>query len=350
MLADLGAAVRNWWRPYVSLWRAIGPRRALVAAIIALVAGVIWTALVWAPAGLVESDLENYTKRGLTPSELLGAKNDVRTTLLQGLAGAFLLVGLYLTYRTIQVNREGQITDRFTRAIDQLGSKELDVRLGGIYALERIAKDSKMDHGPVMEVLLAFLREHSRVEPNPEKVDRTSDVAASNGSERAQADLQAAASVIGRRNAQNDPPEQILDLSGLWLPHAVLLSANLAGALLTGANLKRSFLIEANLRETSLSRANLDGAHLYNANLDGAFLSFSTLQGADFDGANLRQADLRRANFEGATFKGANLGGAILKGTRLQGAHLSQAIGLTREQLAQAVTDQKTQLPPNLRD
>jgi hypothetical protein len=350
MWAGLVAAVRSWWRPYVSLWRAIGPGRALVAAIVAAVATVIWTVLVWAPAWLVESDLEDHTKRGLTPSELLGAKNDVRTTLLQGVAGAFLLVGLYLTYRTIQVNREGQITDRFTHAIDQLGSKELDVRLGGIYALERIAKDSKMDHGPVVEVLSAFLREHSRLEPNAKKVDRTSDSAESGFIEGPPADLQAAASVIARRNVKNDPSERILDLSRIWLANGVLLSADLEKVMLIGANLKKSFLISANLRGAVISRANLEGAYLNDANLEGAFLTLSNLQGADLEGANLRRADLEGANLARANLKRANLGGASLKGTRLQGAHLTRVIALTREQLAQALVDQETQLPPNLRN
>ena len=52
-------------------------------------------------------------------------------------------------------------TDLFTRAIDQLGSEKLEVRLGGIYALERIARDSEKDHGPIMEVLVAFVRLHA---------------------------------------------------------------------------------------------------------------------------------------------------------------------------------------------
>ena len=34
------------------------------------------------------------------------------------------------------------MTDRYTKAIKQLGSKKLDVRIGGIYALERVARDS----------------------------------------------------------------------------------------------------------------------------------------------------------------------------------------------------------------
>jgi hypothetical protein len=55
----------------------------------------------------------------------------------QILAGTALLSGLYFTWRTLQVNRGGQITERFTRAIEQLGathddkSKNLELRLGG---------------------------------------------------------------------------------------------------------------------------------------------------------------------------------------------------------------------------
>ena len=62
--------------------------------------------------------------------------------------GAILAYGAYWTARKVLVNREGQITERFTRAIDQLGATDdadnprLEIRLGAIYALERIAGDS----------------------------------------------------------------------------------------------------------------------------------------------------------------------------------------------------------------
>src|SRR5215212_9499357 len=86
-----------------------------------------------------------------------------------GVAGA---VGIFFTWRgqrltqkglqeTLRTTREGQITDRFTRAIDQLGSKELEVRLGGIYALERIASDSERDHWTIMEILTTYVRVHA---------------------------------------------------------------------------------------------------------------------------------------------------------------------------------------------
>ena len=52
--------------------------------------------------------------------------------------------------------------DPYTKTVEQLGSDKLDVRIGGIYALERVARDSKRDHPTVMEVLAAYVREHSR--------------------------------------------------------------------------------------------------------------------------------------------------------------------------------------------
>jgi hypothetical protein len=56
------------------------------------------------------------------------------------------------------VAEQGQITERYTRAIDQVGHNQLDVRIGGIYALERIARDSSADRATVGEVLTAFVR------------------------------------------------------------------------------------------------------------------------------------------------------------------------------------------------
>jgi hypothetical protein len=61
---------------------------------------------------------------------------------------------------------QGQITERFTRAIDQLdASRSLAVRLGGLYALERIARDSRNDRPTVAEVLCAYIRTAPRQEP-----------------------------------------------------------------------------------------------------------------------------------------------------------------------------------------
>lgn len=81
-------------------------------------------------------------------------KNDFIRTVAQVLGGAFFLFGLYFTWQNLVASQERNLTDLFTKAIEQLGNKEsLEVRLGGIYALERIARESAKDHWPIMEVL-----------------------------------------------------------------------------------------------------------------------------------------------------------------------------------------------------
>ena len=77
-------------------------------------------------------------------------------------AGLFGAGAVIYTARNFSLARQGQVTDRYTKAIEQLGSdKGLDAQIGGIYALERIARDSHVDHPNNIEVLAAFIRDHS---------------------------------------------------------------------------------------------------------------------------------------------------------------------------------------------
>jgi hypothetical protein len=48
--------------------------------------------------------------------------------------------------------------ERFVQAVDQLGSEKLAVRIGGIHALARVARNSDPDRGAIMELLAAFVR------------------------------------------------------------------------------------------------------------------------------------------------------------------------------------------------
>src|SRR4029450_5434869 len=127
-----------------------------------------------------------------------------RQTLAQILGGAALLVGLYFTSQTLRTMQEGQITDRFTKAITQVGDTNLAIRLGGIYALERIAKDSASDHWSVMEVLTAFVREYSHGRSNPpwawmSMLFAKDPLLEDRAKFQPPADIQAVLTVIGRR-------------------------------------------------------------------------------------------------------------------------------------------------------
>jgi hypothetical protein len=208
---------------------------------------------------------------------------------------AFTARNFTLSRRTFELTEQGQVTERYTKAIEQLGSDKLDVRIGGIYALERIARDSARDHSTVMEVLTAFIREHSHEQWSPP------DSPASQEDDRwwppLRADVQAALTVVGRRNAERDI--EPIDLSGVKLVGAYLPRTNLAGA----------FLIYTDLTGANLNYANLAGADLMRANLTEAYLN-----GADLTGANLNGADLPRAELGGADLTHANLDSADLTG------------------------------------
>lgn len=74
-------------------------------------------------------------------------ENEARKTLATTLGGLAIVITLYSTLATLHTTEEGQITDRYTKAIEELGAggtegPKLEVRLGGIYALDRIANDS----------------------------------------------------------------------------------------------------------------------------------------------------------------------------------------------------------------
>jgi uncharacterized protein YjbI with pentapeptide repeats len=334
-------------------WEAISRTGLLsVAAAIAGVVGLLWLVLVAAPPWFVHD-------RSL---EGLKAQNQVRTTLLQGLGGVVLLVGAYFTSRQLQTAREGQITERFTRAIDQLGHAQLDVRLGGIYALERIARDSPADHATIGEVLTAFVRSHAPWPPSLSAAQVQSRLASLHiiGQYVATApidevpelqvraaDVQASLTVLGRGGFASLAEDQRdrLDLHAVDLRHAGLRGADLEGANLRGAHLEEADLFGADLEGADLGgahleQANLLYAHLEQANLYEAHLEEANLIGAHLEGANLRGAHLERARLgvaylggaelDGAFLRGAWLGGADLEGAHLSGAHLEGARAVER--------------------
>src|SRR5437016_5215049 len=101
------------------------------------------------------------------PTARFTSENEARKTIAQIIAGIAILGGFYSAQRQLAVTQEGQITERYTKAIEELGAtdalgqKRLELRLGGIYALERIARDSEKDHWPIMEILTAYIRQNS---------------------------------------------------------------------------------------------------------------------------------------------------------------------------------------------
>ena len=273
------------------------------------------------------------------------AVSATRTALVTGLLGVVALLALWINnataraaltnaevavsnsrvaVETLRVGERGHLTDRYAKAIEQLGDDKLAVRLGGIYGLQQYAEDSNRpgDQQTVVEVLSTFIRD---------KLDGVGGSDPEKGGPRTpEADVLAAVSVL----AQLPPREGVVRA---YIPGALFHSINISGARLAGGNLSGVRMETVQIRSADLSGINLDGADLGNAsltrcNLTGAsllgtifregFLSYSKLHDAHLEGADLGTAKFEETELHGAHLTGADLGNADLSWAILPGADL----------------------------
>ena len=340
------------------------------------------------------------------------------------LGSPFLVWGTILKHRAVSFQKEGHITDRISRAVDQLGAEKtekkplegssgekvssanqaeiweiskpiivevcrpnIEVRIGGILSLERIAQDSTTydggrDHVRIMEILCAYIRENSQqhqvfplskwVPLNP---SASADTEILHGSElssrigtfrttskadewvrtlpRLRIDIQLALSVIGRRTERQrfveavwpgSPREETETPFGSQLPklRPTMSLEDLRSQ--EAMSVKREMddwtkaieeysgyrldLRGSNLQGADFSAKRKDGS---DADFSGALLAEAKMDGANFEGAKLRGALFSRSSLVRANFNYADLVGAEfrsscqLEAASFVGANLSSA-------------------------
>lgn len=229
-------------------------------------------------------------------------RNNVRSTLLQAVAGLLVVIGATATWYQVRVNRDGQITDRYSRAVEHLGNDNVDVRIGALYALERIANNSAEDRRFVQTTIGSFLRNRSPWPAGspgvPEHPTPTVDETLPWLWMRAQ-DVETALVVLARQPKARDAPP--VRLSHVDLRSAYLEDHDLSGALIRRSNLARAWLPGTRLDGCDLHAADLRLAKLTGASLRKASVRDAYLQGADLRGVDLEGADLRGAHADAKT-------------------------------------------------
>ncbi|MFF7916120.1 pentapeptide repeat-containing protein [Streptomyces cyaneofuscatus] len=336
-------------------WRDRPARHHALAALLAgtAAAAVLGAVLVALPGVVVDHDLAGAS---VAAQDRLKAVNDVRTTLLQAVGGMVVLFGAYATWRQLRVSQdglratqEGYVTDRFSRAVDQLGSDKLETRIGGLHALWRIAEHSARDREAVISIQAAYLRTHLPWPPAgrqaPARDAPINDVVPL---EVRAADAQVALTGLGVLLQQPRKQSWVnlgvtdlrrADCDGLWLLEVNLDGSCMEAAGLYHANLTQASLVSVNLRHADLKTATLRRARCVLADLRGARLVETDLRDADFTEADLREANLRKADAGGAVLRRADLRLADLRGSDLSTADLRQA------RLTGAVASEHTHWP-----
>jgi Pentapeptide repeats (8 copies) len=207
------------------------------------------------------------------------------------------VITAYYAWRNLKVVEENrklsenqQVSERFSKAVEMLDHKNNDeIKIGGIYLLDRIARDFPQDYWTVLEVLSSFIRRRS---PHVEGEEQP----------KILPDIQLALTTIS--NLIPLCPEEHKDR------YINLENINLRGAFLFKGNLSKVALSKSNLCEAWLMETDLTGAFLNTAILSKAHLFKVILNGADLAGAKLINADLCQASLTGAVLYEADLTGA----------------------------------------
>ncbi len=324
--------------------------------------------------------------------ERIVTENSIRTGMIQGIGGVLVAITAFVGYKNYQAALEKNTAERFSKAVEQLGNDNIHVRLGGIYALEQIAKDAEEKYyWHVMETLTAYVRvrakrqEETELEANPivdpikNALDNCPEMyntgipkryRPSNSSPE-KLDIQAVLTVLGRRKhsylkgEQNRLNLQETDLRhllfrgtkgafrGIWLVNADLQGADLSGidiqdAVFNKSKLQGAILIEAKCQKANLCSTDLRLACLSEANFSNALLKGAYMQQVGANEAMFENADLSDADFTHAHLDKSKLHGAKLFFANLSGASLEQAEGLTWEQLQEAASYEGAKLPDYL--
>jgi hypothetical protein len=256
-------------------------RLAVLATLAVVVVGVLTVVCaVFGPDWIVRHDLGAGGRSALPVGDRLKAVNDVRATLLQGLAAVVALggvgLGAVMTLRQIRVHREGQFIDRFTEAIEQLSSDHVLMRMGGTYAMEQIADVAPHYRGHIAALLASFVRQQAPWPPSRPLQEVDVERRGYHGGLRD--DIGGAMAALSRR-------AMVLPGTGIELE-----KVDLRGAELSGQDLSRFCFADSNLDDALLTGCDLSETTFAGASLRNADLTDATLTGADFTGAELEGA------------------------------------------------------------
>ncbi|CUH76559.1 pentapeptide repeat-containing protein [Tropicibacter naphthalenivorans] len=303
------------------------------------------------------------------------------------LGSPFVVWGTILKQKTVDFQKEGHITDRINKAVEMLGAEKtvkevvpgengkdtsvertvpnIEVRLGALLSLERIAQDSTRydkgrDHVRVMEILCAYVRENAPASEaqmslrekwvlwnkstTPENQNANTDYFVkahalkdvetlhretnyasvkkwSTSLPKPRSDIQLAITIIGRRSASQK------EIEAVWLagesnenrwPFSVGFAEQDAAKDHLGTyqgyrlDLRHSNLQAIDFKDLDFAAARfdysrLDAANLWRCHLIGCLFIETSFVGADFSQTKLHFSQAVLSNFEACSFNNTYL-------------------------------------------
>jgi uncharacterized protein YjbI with pentapeptide repeats len=296
----------SWW--FRHRWAMAAAAVLVVVAGLALTTGVT----------VVLAHLTGYYDQ--PPAEKFSELIKIALTVTGGTGAAVALVVAYRRQRlaeSVAVDTrhdasERRITELYTKAVEQLGHAKAPVRLGGLYALERLGQNTPDHRQVVVDVLCAYLR------MPPPSTETWTGQSAGDGS--------AAASAAQRDRTSAEPGAEVdrREEHQVRLTAQRILADHLRDPQLpdqragtpSGPRFWDGMTLD--LTAATLTDLDLTDCHAHHVTFRGATFTGDT----HFDGATFTgDADFRGATFTGdADFRGATFtGGAYFAGATFTG-------------------------------
>ena len=216
--------------------------------------------------------------------------------------------------KQIDLQRKQRTDDRFTTAVELLGSSETSARTGAIYSLYHLAIEDEKYRKEVSQILCSHIRSKTN-EPDYKKEHK----------ERASNEIQSTIDLLLKDKNGN---------KGLYcqdfakeenFPKANFEYAHLVNANFSFAQCKGAIFNHAKCQGANFDYAQCQGAHFNTAQCQGANFTFAQWQGAKFTSAQCQGAYFDKAQCQGAKFIHAQCQGAGFSYAKCQGADFYKA-------------------------
>ncbi|GAA2014217.1 hypothetical protein GCM10009719_26090 [Nocardioides kribbensis] len=252
----------------------------------------------------------------LTAADAATARTNERRTVLALLASIGAAITLVYTHLRHQLDRESASNARFADGVAQLATETLSTRLGGLYALAQIARESPRDANNVVQILAAYAQESTRVRAEaPEETPLTQVTTA------ALAVLSETPSTAMGPNLRGLILSQlVMDETLRFRPWTDLQDSDFRGSTLTRGVLRRVSLVRAKLQESHWLDSDLSDSDMRLADCSHATFRDSVLRNTSFSDSNCEWSRFRNVTFDGATFDGSSLRGAQFVDCSFRGA------------------------------
>lgn len=336
-------------------------KKALGYSVLSLCAFIALVWLIWKAPEIQVQKIQDSVERAR-------AETYARDVYIKAVGGLAVIATAIASWRNLENTKKGvlvaeekQVTERFAKAVEMLADSDRYIRLGGIYALERIAKDSDKDYWQVMEILSAFIRSKSaRSQPTIGETEsdvepyttatfkqienwRIEDLNDKYNEEQRRSeyndqywyedelvgeinpsykktmseDVQAAITAIGRRKIWNEEPDYVINLRNLELT-GICISGNY-----NNVDFSDSHFICTTFRGRSSNRSSFDGTNFSNAYFMRTETTDCSMQNAVFRAATIGFSKFQDSNFTGADFTDSLMDAIEISDCELIGSNFS---------------------------